>query len=542
MPVLQETAETKPPGKVSEPSAITPSGRVADPCIAVIFGASGDLAKRKLFPAIYNLAKSRALRDEFCIVGTGRAQLSREQFQETVRQSICDQEERNDDFQRQTCDWVVDRAYYVLGDYLDAGRYQELRETITGLDKALRTGGNYLFYLATPPDLFLPVIRQLHVHQLAQEEGRGWRRFVIEKPFGRDLRSAEALNRELLKLVNESQIYRIDHYLGKETVQNILVLRFANSIFEPIWNRRYIDHVQITVAESLGVEHRGESYDRIGALRDMVPSHLMQLISLTAMEPPSSFLADAVRDEQTKVLRAVQPFRPEDVLSYAIRGQYGEGIVEGRRVPAYRSEPSVDQASNTETFVALRLLIDNWRWSDVPFYIRTGKRMAKRISEITIEFRKVPLILFRDTPVEGLVPNALVIHIQPNEAISLQFEVKVPGPLVRVRPVAMDFRYSDYFKVEPNTGYERLLYDCMVGDATLFRRADMVEAGWAIVDPILDVWRGLRPRNFPNYAAGTWGPADAFELIERDGRHWRPRAPMTVAAAQSRNLTAKVVA
>jgi glucose-6-phosphate 1-dehydrogenase len=542
MPVLQATTETKSPRRAFQPSAITHDGRLADPCIVVIFGASGDLAKRKLFPAIYNLAKSRVLREEFCIVGTGRADLSREQFQDAVRQSICDREGATADFQKALCDWVVDRVYYMAGDYLDASRYPELRATVTGLDKALSACGNYLFYLATPPDLFLPLVRQLHDHQLALEEGRGWRRFIIEKPFGRDLRSAQALNRELLGLVNESQIYRIDHYLGKETVQNILVFRFANSIFEPLWNRRYIDHVQITVAESLGVEHRGGFYDGIGALRDMVPSHLMQLISLTAMEPPSSFLADAVRDEQTKVLRAMQPFRPEDVLSYAIRGQYGEGIVEGRHVPPYRSEPSVDPASNTETFVALRLLIDNWRWSDVPFYIRTGKRMAKRISEITIQFRKTPLILFRDTPVEGLTPNALVIYVQPNEAISLQFEVKVPGPHVRVSPVAMDFHYSDYFKVEPNTGYERLLYDCMVGDATLFRRADMVEAGWAVVDPILDVWKALRPRNFPNYAAGTWGPPEAFELIERDGRLWQPHAPMIVAPAPQRNLTSKVVA
>jgi glucose-6-phosphate 1-dehydrogenase len=343
----------------------------------------------------------------------------------------------------------------------------------------------------------------------------------VEKPFGHDLQSAKELNRELLKILKETQVYRIDHYLGKETVQNILVFRFSNSIFEPVWNRRYVDHVEITVAESIGVEGRGAFYDRVGALRDMVPSHLMQLLSLTSMEPPTSFQADAVRDEQTKVLRAAQPFDPEDVLMRAVRGQYDQGIVERRWVPAYRAEPSVDPHSTTETFVALKLFIDNWRWANVPFYIRTGKRLPKRLTEICVHFRKAPLILFRNTAVEELAPNALVIHVQPDEAISLEFGMKIPGPQIRVGSVKMDFRYADYFKAAPHTGYERLLYDCMVGDATLFQRADMVEAGWAAVDPVLDVWRALPPRDFPNYAGGTWGPEESFELMKRDGRRWR---------------------
>jgi glucose-6-phosphate 1-dehydrogenase len=328
------------------------------------------------------------------------------------------------------------------------------------------------------------------------------------------------LNRELTHVLNERQIYRIDHYLGKETVQNILVFRFSNGIFEPIWNRRYIDHVQITVAESLGVELRGGYYDRAGCLRDMVPNHILQLVTLTSMEPPISFQADAVRDEQAKILHAIQQLTPEDVLTRAVRGQYGDGHEEGHPVAGYRAEPNVDSASTTETFVALKLSIDNWRWADVPFYIRTGKRLASRATEIAIQFRRAPFVLFRETPVEHLTPNLLVMHIQPEEGISLRFGAKIPGPIVRVGSVDMDFHYTDYFGSEPSTGYERLLYDCMIGDATLFQRADMVEAGWSVVQPILDVWRALPPRNFPNYPSGSWGPKEADELIRRDGRSW----------------------
>jgi len=495
--------------------------RVADPSAAVIFGASGDLAKRKLLPAFYNLAKNRMLPDQFCIVGLARTYLTQEQFQEVVRESVCNKHGSDSDFDSAVCDWIVERTRYVVSDYQDRNACGQLKQTLDEVDEKWNTQGNHLYYLATPPELFLPIVKQLDSCGLAKENEKSWRRFVIEKPFGHDLQSAKELNRELLTVLKESQVYRIDHYLGKETVQNILVFRFSNSIFEPVWNRRYVDHVQITVAESLGVENRGAFYDKVGALRDMVPSHLMQLMTLTAMEPPSSFQADAVRDEQAKVLRAVQPFVAEDVLTQAVRGQYGEGWIEGRCVPAYRAEPFVDPHSLTETFVALKLSIDNWRWADVPFYLRTGKRLPKRITEICIQFRKAPLILFRDTPVDKLAGNTLVMQVQPDEAISLEFGMKLPGSQVRVGSVKMDFRYADYFKTQPQTGYERLLYDCMIGDATLFQRADMVEAGWTVVEPILDVWNALPPRDFPNYAAGTWGPEESFELLRRQGRRWR---------------------
>jgi glucose-6-phosphate 1-dehydrogenase len=365
------------------------------------------------------------------------------------------------------------------------------------------------------------VVQHLGDAGLATQDGGQWRRVVIEKPFGHDLESARALNRQIGQVLSENQIYRIDHYLGKETVQNILVFRFSNGIFEPIWNRRYIDHVQITVAETLGVEQRGGYYDHAGAARDMVPNHILQLVTLTAMEPPISFGADAVRDEQAKILHAIQPLAPEEVLTRGVRGQYGVGAVDGQAAQPYRSEPRVDPNSQTETFVAMKLSIDNWRWADVPFYIRTGKRMAKRLTEIAIQFRRAPFILFRDTPVENLAPNLLVLHIQPDEGISLRFGAKQPGISVDIGSVNMDFRYQDYFGNEPSTGYERLLYDCMTGDATLFQRADMVEAGWSVVQPTLDVWKALPPRHFPNYAAGSWGPKEADDLMARDKRAWR---------------------
>jgi glucose-6-phosphate 1-dehydrogenase len=392
------------------------------------------------------------------------------------------------------------------------------------MDQNYRTCGNFLFYLATGPDLFAEIIRHLAECGLTREDDGHWRRVIIEKPFGSDFASARALNLQIKNLLSERQVYRIDHYLGKETVQNILVFRFSNGIFEPIWNRRYVDHVQITVAETLGVERRGPYYDHTGALRDMVPSHILQLIALIAMEPPISFQADAVWDEQAKILHAIQTMSPESVLSRAVRGQYGTGVVNGEAVPGYRSEPNVASESNTETFVALRFSIDNWRWADVPFYVRTGKRLKKRASEIVIQFRCAPLVLFRETPVDQLSSNLLVLHIQPDEGISMQFGAKVPGPAVRLGSVNMDFKYADHFGAEPTTGYERLLYDCMIGDATLFQRADMVEAGWSVVEPILDVWKALPPRNFPNYAAGTWGPKEADDLLAHDQRHWNTPA------------------
>ena len=348
-----------------------------------------------------------------------------------------------------------------------------------------------------------------------------WARVIIEKPFGRDLDSARDLNREIKQILEEKQIYRIDHYLGKETVQNIMVFRFANGIFEPIWNRRYIDHVQITAGEIVGVEQRGGYYETAGAMRDMVPNHLFQLVSLTAMEPPISFHADAVRDEQAKALHAIQIPTPEDVLSMAVRGQYGEGHIGDEHMAAYRSEANVAPDSTTETFAGLKLRIDNWRWADVPFYLRTGKRLAKRTTEIAIQFKRAPFQLFRDTPVENLETNRLVLYIQPEEGLSLRFGAKIPGPIMHMGGVEMKFNYVDYFGRTPSTGYERLIYDCMLGDATLFQRADMVEAGWSVITPILDVWKALPPRSFPNYAAGSWGPKEADDLLARDGRWWR---------------------
>ncbi len=490
-----------------------------DPCVMTIFGASGDLTKRKLIPALYNLARENFLSKEFAVVGFARRDMTSETFREKITQDI--KEFVTGQLDPDLWHWFARRLYYVAGDLQDGNAYQRLRALLAQIDKDHGTRGNYFYYLATAPEFFAPVVQQLGAAGLMHEDNHQWRRVIIEKPFGHDLDSARALNQEIRTVLPERQIYRIDHYLGKETVQNILVFRFANGIFEPIWNRRYIDHVQITAAESVGVEERGGYYDGAGALRDMVPNHLMQLLTLTAMEPPTSFEADAVRDEQTKILRAIQPLTPEEVISRTVRGQYGSGTVKGERVPAYRAEPRVAPDSATETFVVMKLSIDNWRWADVPFYLRTGKSLPKRATEITIQFKRAPFILFRKTAVDRLTPNQMILHLQPDEGISLRFDAKVPGPVVRLGAVNMDFRYADYFGSTPSTGYERLMYDCMIGDATLFQRADMVEAGWSVVAPILDVWKALPPRQFPNYAAGTWGPKEADELLERDGRQWR---------------------
>jgi glucose-6-phosphate 1-dehydrogenase len=495
------------------------SGQVADPCIMVIFGASGDLTKRKLIPSLYNLARENLLSKEFAVVGIARRGMSNEKFREKMSQNI--KEFATSLVDSDLWHWFVRRLYYLSGDAQDPNAYKELQGLLAEVDKEHGTRGNYLYYLATSPDFFSPVIQQLGTSGLAREENARWRRVVFEKPFGHDFDSARALNQEIKKVLNENQVYRIDHYLGKETVQNILVFRFANGILEPIWNRRYIDHVQITVAEDIGVEQRGGYYNEAGALRDMVPNHIFQLISLTAMEPPISFEANAVRDEQVKILHAIQPIFPEEVLRCSVRGQYGESIVGGERVSGYRVEQSVAPNSVTETFVALKLYIDNWRWAGVPFYLRTGKRLPRRVTEIAIQFKRAPFLLFRKTPVEHLRPNLLVLHIQPDEGISLSVGAKVPGPILHLGTVDMDFQYEKYFGSTPSTGYERLLYDCMLGDATLFQRADMVEAGWGVVAPVLDVWKALPPRNFPNYAAGTWGPQEADDLIAKDGREWR---------------------
>lgn len=502
-----------PDGLVSQ----TP-GRPGDSCVMVIFGATGDLTQRKLLPALYNLAKAKLLSSRFAIVGTSVEAITSEEFKGRLIAALTEYDA--EELDHAVLSWFEERIHYIPGDVRDPEFYQGLKGLCSEVRKALDIEDNHFYYLATAPDFFGEIVQQLGQAGLATEEGDHWRRVIIEKPFGHDLESAKELNIGIKQVLRERQIYRIDHYLGKETVQNILVMRFANSIFEPIWNRRYIDHVQITAAEEVGVGRRGAYYEGAGALRDMVPNHLFQLLSLIAMEPPVSFAADAVRDEQAKVLRAVQIPTPEDVLSKMARGQYGEGTLEGESVPGYRQEQNVATDSRTETFIALKMMIDNWRWADVPFYLRTGKRMATRSTEIVIQFRRAPLVLFRNTAIDTLRTNRLVIHLQPKEGISLQFGAKVPGPVMKLGSVKMDFDYIDYFGSTPDTGYERLLLDCMVGDATLFQRADMVEAGWSLIQPVLDVWKALPPRSFPNYPAGSWGPSEADELMARDGRHW----------------------
>ena len=493
-----------------------PTDRPTGPCVLVVFGAAGDLTKRKLVPALYNLVKENLLSSNFAVVGVSVDDLDGENFRREVTQFL-DHEDHGSDSWR----WFTERLYYERGDFGDENTYTSLVKRLCAVDAQYGTEQNYLFYLATAPKFFAEIVERLGDHGLAREEGGHWRRIIIEKPFGHDLESAKTLNSQIQRVLAEHQIYRIDHYLGKETVQNLLVFRFSNSIFEPLWNDRYVDHVQITNAETVGVERRGGYFDNVGTMRDMVPNHIMQLISLTAMEPPASFKSEAVRDEQAKVLHAIKPFHPDDVLYQTVRGQYGAGTIGGESVPAYRNEPGVSPESRTETFVAMKLAIDNWRWAGIPFYVRTGKRLAERHTEITIQFKKTPLQIFQDTPSHKLRTNQLVIQIQPEEGMMLSFGAKIPGSTVRVGSVDMSCEYAKYFKAEPKTGYEVLLYDCMIGDATLFQRADMVEAGWSVVDPVLDVWRAVSPRKFPNYAAGTWGPKESDDLLERDGRKWR---------------------
>jgi glucose-6-phosphate 1-dehydrogenase len=493
--------------------------RLRTPCVMVIFGVNGDLAKRKLFPALYNLMAGQFLPEQFAVVGLDRREMTTEEFREKLDQGIG--EYLPSDADRSVWQRLSERVHYLEGDFQSGLTYRRLNELLEQVDTQARTGGNYIFYMATIPGLFGEIVTHLGEYGLTTEREGTWRRVIIEKPFGHDLESAKALNHELRRVLHEHQIYRIDHYLGKETVQNILVFRFANGIFEPVWNRQYIDHVQITVAESLGVEHRGRYYEEAGALRDMVPNHLLQLLCFLAMEPPNSFAADAVRDEKAKVLRGVVPLSSLDVLRFVVFGQYGPGTVDEKPVIGYRAEPNVAPASMTETFVGLKLFIDNWRWAGVPFYLRTGKRMTRRLTEIVVQFKRAPFMLFRKTHVDRLASNVLVIRIQPDEGISLRFEAKVPGPTVRIGTVDMDFQYTDYFGNAPNTGYETLLHDAMGGDATLFQRADTIELGWAVVQMILDVWKSLPgPAAFPNYASGTWGPAEAEALLRREGREW----------------------
>ena len=493
---------------------------VAEPCVMVIFGATGDLTKRKLIPALCNLAPDNLLSKQFAIIGFAVNDFTTESFRKHLEEEIPKYSSTKID--PAVWNWFKERIYYVRGDFQDPEAFKRLSQQIAEADKQHNTGGNRFFYLAVSPRFFSPIVKQLGQAGLTKQGNGHWARVIVEKPFGHDLQSARQLNEELKQVLEENQIYRIDHYLGKETVQNVLVFRFSNNIIEPLWNRNYVDHVQITAAETVGVEHRGGFYETAGALRDMVPNHLFQLLTMTAMEPPISFDADEVRNKQAEVLHAIQPLDPEEVLTNMVRGQYGPGAIDGKPVPGYRSEPDVAADSNTETFVAMKLQIDNWRWAGVPFYLRTGKRLNRRATEIVVHFRRTPFVLFRNTTVKNLETNRLVIHIQPNEGISLSFGAKVPGAIMKLGLVNMDFDYCTYFGAEHSTGYERLLRDCMAGDPTLFQRADMVEAGWSVIQPVLDVWHALPARGFPNYAAGSWGPVEAEELLARDGRAWRP--------------------
>jgi glucose-6-phosphate 1-dehydrogenase len=502
----------------------TASAPVAPPCAMVIFGAAGDLTKRLVVPALYNLANDHRLSEQFRLVGVDLTEISVEQWRANLTGAMKgyvakDGEFHLDEFAQATWHWLTERMSYLPGDLSNPDTYRRLGEHLAGLDKAVGTAGNRLFYLAVADRFFGPAVAALGAANLTSESDGQWRRVIVEKPFGHDLASAKALNAEILKTLQERQIYRIDHFLGKETVQNIMALRFANGLFEPLWNRQQIDHVQITVAETVGVEHRGKFYEKTGALRDMVPNHLFQLLAMTAMEPPISFDADEVRSKKTEAIQAIKPLDPAQDVA---RGQYDAGRVLGEQVRAYRQEPNVAPDSTTETYIACKLSIDNWRWASVPFYLRTGKYMKRRSTEIAIRFHQAPYALFRGTNVERMHPNWMILRIQPDEGIALEFAAKRPGPTVTLDTVTMDFAYKTYFKTEPNTGYETLLYDCMIGDATLFQRADTVESGWRAVQPILDAWANNPPRDFPNYAAGSDGPAAADKLLARDGRAWRP--------------------
>ena len=499
----------------------------APPCAMVIFGASGDLTRRLLVPALYNLKRTGLLPAQFHLLGVDRAEHSAEDFRANLQASVEEfartRSTEASAFDRKAWDEIASGIDYMSADFTDLATFARISGRLKQEGEERGTQGNTLFYLAVSERFFAPIVALLAESGLTKEgeKGDAWRRVIIEKPFGHDYGSAAGLNHEILKSLDESQIYRIDHYLGKETVQNIMVFRFANGFFEPLWNRDHIDHIQITVSETVGVERRGGYYDRSGALRDMVPNHLFQLLSMTAMEPPNNFTADAVRTEKVKVLDAAHLAEGGDPRLCAVRGQYAAGEINGKSYAAYREEPDVAPQSTTETYVAMKLAIDNWRWGGMPFYLRTGKAMTKRSSEIVVQFKRAPFVLFRDTPVDRMMANRLVLRIQPDEGVTMEFGAKIPGPKVVLGRVAMDFKYKDYFDAAPSTGYETLVYDCMIGDATLFQRADAVEAGWRVVQPIIDLWTKEPNLNLENYAAGSAGPANADELLTRDGRFWR---------------------
>jgi glucose-6-phosphate 1-dehydrogenase len=489
----------------------------------VIFGASGDLTKRKLLPAVYTLYKERLVPSNFSVVGFSRSEMSDDEFRSRMRDAL---EEFAGPVDNATWTKFAQGIHYISAHPHHPEEYKKLAHLLNELDRERATSANRVYYLAVPPSSFLPIVNNLQSAGLAQTD-RGWARVIIEKPFGHDLESAKALNRDLAGVFHEEQIYRIDHYLGKETVQNLLVFRFANGIFEPIWNRRYVDCVQITAAETLGVENRAAYYEEAGALRDMVQNHVLQLLSMTAMEPPVAFDADSLRLEKLKVLRAIRPICGEETPHCAVRGQYGPGLVNGQKVPGYREEPDVNPNSKTETFAAVKLHIENWRWAGVPFYLRAGKRLAKHATEIAVQFKQPPLRLFEGS--QAIQPNLIVVRIQPDEGIALRFSAKQPGPATHVRDVNMDFRYSAAFGMASANAYERLLLDCMLGDPSLFASNEFVERSWSLLTPILDAWKNNAPKDFPNYAAGTWGPDAANKLMDY-GHAWHEPGQTTASA------------
>ena len=484
--------------------------RTPGPCALVVFGASGDLTRRKLFPAIYALAYRRLLPESFAVVGVARTEWSDDEFRSRMEDAV--REFGRDEFRQETWEGLGDATRYVSTDFADEPGEDKLRGLLTELDEERGLRGNRVYYLAVPPSAMETIVAELGEWRDAD----GWRRLIVEKPFGHDLASARELTEKIGRHFAEEEVFRIDHYLGKETVQNVLALRFANGIFEPVWNRQFIDHVQITVAESLGIEQRAGFYEQAGAIRDIFQNHMLQLVALTAMEPPIDFTAESVRNEKVKVLRSLHTPGPKHV----VRGQYGPGFVDGEEVPGYREEDGVAPDSTTETYVAAKLFVDNWRWADTPFYVRTGKRLPRRETTIAIQFKRAPHPPFEESATEELRPNVLLVHVQPDEGVSLAIGAKVPGQGMRIRTVHMDFMYGGAFRDELPEAYERLLLDAMLGDQTLFTRSDEVDEQWAIVDAIVAAWSRDRPA-FPNYAAGTWGPASAADLLARDGRAWR---------------------
>ena len=503
----------------SLPSEPQQGGRLKDPCILVLFGASGDLTKRLLIPALYNLACDELLPERFAILGVGRTEWTTEFFREKLTEDIRSFQTRQK-FDENVWNQFIKQMHYTYGPLEDLETYKKVSQFLETLGSELHTNGNVLFYLATPPAVFGIISENLNKAGLSRTE-KGWRRIVVEKPFGHDLLSAIELNRQILRYWNEDQIFRIDHYLGKETVQNILAFRFANGIFESVWNKQAIDHVQITVSESVGVEGRGGYYDHSGVVRDMMQNHMLQLLSYLCMEPPAGFRSEEIRNEKAKVLQSIRPLTPDQIAHSAVRGQYGPGVRPDRtnRV-GYRQEPDVNPESKIETFAALKLSIDNWRWDGVPIYLRSGKALWKRGTEIVVEFKKTPQVVFRGSGLDRPDSNRLIFHIQPDQAIELRFQAKVPGPTMKLQDVNMRFGYGDVFSASRGTGYEFLIWSAMMGDAALFSRTDLVETSWGIAQPILDFWAAEPVNDFPNYPAGSWGPRAAFDLMERDGRQW----------------------